>query len=252
MYYDNKSTFYIKQYGPAVFVIAISIVLVLSGLYIYLSSNTKNNSSKNSLTAKNSSSQDSQDANQANNNAQVDSLKDTEKQTNNENKIVSETSSNTVENKSDEKKEESIYLNNIKISTSLTSNLKSNDKLEKINDVTVLGIDKNLNLIVNISNTNYKASLIGVDYKKSNSIIKEKINSDLTGKKVSISFDNVKLQDSKLAVYVYTSDNELYNATLLKNGLATINVEKANTSLLNDLVNAQKYAKQNNLGIWKN
>ena len=39
MYYDNKSTFYIKQYGPAVFTIVVSLVLVLGGLYIYLSSN---------------------------------------------------------------------------------------------------------------------------------------------------------------------------------------------------------------------
>ena len=51
MYYDNKSTFYIKQYGPAAFTIALSLVLVVGGLYIYLSSN-KNNNPQDTLVAK--------------------------------------------------------------------------------------------------------------------------------------------------------------------------------------------------------
>lgn len=34
MYYENKRTFYIKQYGPAVAVIIISIALIVTGLVI--------------------------------------------------------------------------------------------------------------------------------------------------------------------------------------------------------------------------
>lgn len=38
MYYDNKSTFYIKQYGPVVIVLAFSILLIGSGVFIYFKS----------------------------------------------------------------------------------------------------------------------------------------------------------------------------------------------------------------------
>ena len=34
MYYENKKMFYIKQYGPAVAVIIISIALIVTGLVI--------------------------------------------------------------------------------------------------------------------------------------------------------------------------------------------------------------------------
>ena len=91
---------------------------------------------------------------------------------------------------------------------------------------------------------------IGIDYKKSGLDIKDKLNSDLANKKVTIAFDNVKVQDNTLCVYLYV-DGNLYNQKLLKDGLAILNVEKANTSLLNELVNAQKQAKTNNIGIWQ-
>ena len=60
----------------------------------------------------------------------------------------------------------------------------------------------------------------------------------------------MKVQDNTLCVYLYV-DGNLYNQKLLKDGLAILNVEKANTSLLNELVNAQKQAKTNNIGIWQ-
>lgn len=43
MYYENKRQFYIKQYGPAVLIVLISIILVISGIYLTLNSNKINN-----------------------------------------------------------------------------------------------------------------------------------------------------------------------------------------------------------------
>lgn len=248
MYYDNKSTFYIKQYGPAVFTIVISLVLVLGGLYIYLSSN-RNNRPQDTLVAKNNIQ-----------NEQVVSKQETtlEEETNSLEKVPEENNVNEnttlakIENevvKVEEKKQD-ININNLKISNVLSAELRALGKLEKSKEITAIGIDDDNNIILNISDNNYKASLIGIDYKKSNSNIKDKLNNDLSNKKVTVAFDNVKIQDNKLCVYLYV-DGTLYNESLLKDGLAILKVEKANTSLLNELVNAQKQAKLNNIGIWK-
>lgn len=247
MYYDNKSTFYIKQYGPAVFTIVISLVLVLGGLYIYLSSN-RNNKPQDTLVAKNST-QDVQLVEQNNNIEQTNSLQEVE--LNKEEEVnQEETKQAETNNESNANEANIININDIDITKVLSSELRALNKLEKSKEVTVLGIDDDKNIILNISDKNYKASLIGVDYKKSKSDIRDKINNDLANKKVTIAFDNVKIQNDTLCVYLYL-DGNLYNKTLLNNGLAILNVEKANTSLLNDLVNAQKQAKTNNIGIWQ-
>ena len=145
---------------------------------------------------------------------------------------------------------EKVNVNDIKISNTISSNIKKLSKLEKLNDVKVLGVDDNKNIIVNISGNNYKISLIGIDYKKSNNNIKDKLDNDLTNKTISIAFDNVKQENDTLCAYIYV-DGNLYNKDLLKNGLAILKVEKANTSLLTELVNAQKEAKTDNIGIWQ-
>lgn len=41
MYYDNKSSFYIRQYGPKVLCIVFVIVIAGTGLYIYMSNRSK-------------------------------------------------------------------------------------------------------------------------------------------------------------------------------------------------------------------
>lgn len=249
MYYDNKSTFYIKQYGPAAFTIALSLVLVVGGLYIYLSSN-KNNKPQDTLVAKNDT-QSEQQVEQSN------SLQDVKEDN------VSNSTPNVIEEKKDEninqdvsnttnvsEVKSSVNINDVKITNVLSAELRALNKLEKSKEVTVVGVDDNKNIIINAYDKNYKASLIGIDYKKSGLDIKDKLNSDLTNKKVTIAFDNVKVQDNTLCVYLYV-DGNLYNQKLLKDGLAILNVEKANTSLLNELVNAQKQAKTNNIGIWQ-
>lgn len=249
MYYDNKSTFYIKQYGPAAFTIALSLVLVVGGLYIYLSSN-KNNKPQDTLVAKNDT-QSEQQVEQSN------SLQDVKENN------LSNSTPNVVEEKKDEninqnvsnttnasEVKSSVNINDVKITNVLSAELRALNKLEKSKELTVVGVDDNKNIIINANDKNYKASLIGIDYKKSGLDIKDKLNSDLANKKVTIAFDNVKVQDNTLCVYLYV-DGNLYNQKLLKDGLAILNVEKANTSLLNELVNAQKQAKTNNIGIWQ-
>lgn len=249
MYYDNKSTFYIKQYGPAAFTIALSLVLVVGGLYIYLSSN-KNNNPQDTLVAKNDT-QSEQQVEQSN------SLQDLKEDN------VSNSTPNVVEEKKDvninqnvsnttnaSEVKSSVNINDVKITNVLSAELRALNKLEKSKEFTVVGVDDNKNIIINANDKNYKASLIGIDYKKSGLDIKDKLNSDLSNKKVTIAFDNVKVQDNTLCVYLYV-DGNLYNQKLLKDGLAILNVEKANTSLLNELVNAQKQAKTNNIGIWQ-
>lgn len=254
MYYDNKSTFYIKQYGPAVFTIVISLVLVLGGLYIYLSSN-RNNRPQDTLVAKDVTEQQQIVLNE--NSETTNSLQEVKpKEEKKEVEVVEKEETKKEETKpvvaEVETKEvtEKVNVNDIKISNTLSSELKKLSKLEKLNDVKVLGIDDNKNIIVEISKNNYKICLIGIDYKKSNNNIKDKLDSDLTNKTISIAFDNVKQENDTLCAYVYV-DGNLYNKEILKNGLAILKVEKANTSLLTELVNAQKEAKTNNIGIWQ-
>ena len=255
MYYDNKSTFYIKQYGPAVITIAICLVLVFGGLYIYLSSN-KNNMPNDSLVAKTVSNENELVAQQSDFSEiekQNDNLEEVvpigEEVEHQEPEIIQENTVSAVIAEETEIIPEVKDVTNITYNTVLTSELKNLKKLEKSDKVTVLGIDDEYNILLDISNNNYKASLIGIDYKKSSNNIKEKLNNDLVNKNVRIAFDNVRLQDGKLCVYLYVDEN-LYNEQLLNDGLAIISVEKANTSMLNNLVVAQKDAKSNSLGIW--
>lgn len=41
MYYDSKSSFYIRQYGPRVLVIVLIVLISGTGLYIYMANRTK-------------------------------------------------------------------------------------------------------------------------------------------------------------------------------------------------------------------
>lgn len=41
MYYENKRQFYIKQYGPVTLVVIISVILIISGIYLTLNPNNQ-------------------------------------------------------------------------------------------------------------------------------------------------------------------------------------------------------------------
>lgn len=53
MYYDNKSSFYFKQYGVPILAIALSIVLIGVGSFLYWSSSTSNASNQDMVVASN-------------------------------------------------------------------------------------------------------------------------------------------------------------------------------------------------------
>lgn len=51
MYYDNKSSFYMKQYGIPAVIVTVLALIVGSGLYIYWNSSTKNSSQDKVIVA---------------------------------------------------------------------------------------------------------------------------------------------------------------------------------------------------------
>lgn len=234
MYYDNKSTFYVKQYGPTVLIIVISVLLIFSGVYAYISS-TKANTKQNELVAKTEKQVDN--SSMVNSNVDSNSLKNTEQ--------VTQTNTNTNTDTKQDAPE------NIEISKTLDENLQSIKSFEKLIAGRVIKVNENKELIISINGKYYEACLIGIDYSKSESNIIERINNDLKGKDVLVSFDRIKMQDEKIAVYLYLN-NQLYNGLLLNQGLAIVKVEKTNTNLLDTLIDSQKYAKSNKIGIWKN
>ncbi len=227
MYYDNKSSFYIRQYGPKIFLIVFSIVLIISGLYIYLSSNNviTNNNHQNQVAE--------------NNNNIIEEQKD-----NNADKEEEITEEDSLK---EEPKEDNIET----ISTSLSESLNSLNALEKSKVGTVKSVTSDGKVVVKIENALYQISLVGIDYSKSPSNISEIISNDLKDKSINISFDKLKVKDSEIYAYIYIGD-ELYNKKLLSEGLAILKVERTNTSLLDELLNSQLYARSNSKGIWSN
>ena len=218
MYYDNKSSFYIRQYGPAVLILILSFLLIGSGIYIYISSN-KNTPNKEIIVAS-------------------DSLKD-------ENKT--ETSNVETPTAETDKKEE------VKEDTSLIpadyENLKPLEKTENVKVTSVL--DSGKIKVTTSSSKVMEITLIGIDFSNAQTDIISKMKSDLEGKEIKLAFDNTKVDNLSIFAYIYIKDT-LYNAKMLEKGYASLKEEKNNnTSLYTTLKQSQTYAKQTLAGIWK-
>lgn len=212
MYYDNKSTFYIKQYGPAVLVGICSIVLIGSGLFIYFK-----NTSTNPLKI------------------------ETSKQVNNKNTVVKPASENVeTEALINDKKTESNEINYFE-------NLKT---LEKSKELNVKNVSDSGYITVETDNQTIEISLIGIDLNSVNKAAISKIKEDLLNKKVKVVFDTKRIEENKTYAYIYKNDS-LYNETLLKSGLVTLRRERENVSLMGKLTKAQEYARENSIGVWK-
>ena len=223
MYYDSKSDFYIRQYGPKIGIALLSVAIIVSGIYIYCS--TQNNASHSIMEAKN--------------NEQVieqNSLKDV-----------------NVYNDSKEVKEEILEEMDevdIEISRGLTATLKNLKVLDKTDKCKVESVSDNNAVVVFLGNRYYEINLIGMDYSRSNKNLTETIRKDLEGKEVRLAFDKLRVKGGQVYGYVYLDEKVSYNEQLLQKGLTFIKIEKTNTSMLDKLVNAQKEAKDNKLGIW--
>lgn len=228
MYYDNKSTFYIKQYGPKVLVAMISILLVVGGVYIYLASTSNNQMPQNNIVA--------EDNNNTNEDTTKDVVEVASKDNTSNTEVVEETSSLKNED-------------NLEISTTISKKLADLKPLVKSDVATVKKVTDNNTVIVNIDNKNLEINLIGVDFSKSTSELNSILKSDLEGKEVKIAFDKTKVKDMKLYGYIYVGET-LYNASIIEKGQAIVKVESTNTSLLDTLISAQTKAKLNKTGIW--
>ncbi len=217
MYYDNKSSFYIRQYGPAILVLLLSFALIGSGIYIYISSN-KNTPNKEVILAS-------------------DNLKDEQQIENVENNTNNEVE---VEVKDEPQKDNSI----------IPADYENLKLLEKTDSVKVQAILDNGNIKVITSNSKeINVTLIGINFSNTIPDIISKMKSDLEGKNIKLAFDNVKVDNLTVFAYIYIND-KLYNETILENGYAALKEEKTNTSLYNNLKQSQAYAKQTLAGIW--
>lgn len=231
MYYDNKQTFYIRQYGPAVIVSVVSLILISSGVFIYMkSSNIGNPFIKNTEIAQ------TIDTDSANNNSATVKSEETVKEEDNlveqnalvEEKKVEETPAPTVVVK---------YFENLPV-------------WEKSKDVNVTNVSDTGAVTLELDGDKVEVTLIGVDLKYTKTTAFEKMKTDLFNKKVKVAFDTVRSENGVTYAYIFRDNKTSYNAELLKAGLATLKTERKNTKLIKDLASAQAYARQNSLGVW--
>lgn len=208
MYYDNKRSFYIKQYGPKVFLAVFSVCVIGLGAYIYLSS--------------------------MNPNAKVN-------EPNADTKVVAAGSTATEE------------VSDISVDTSgeLPKTLGTLRPLQKTAAAKIDSVNSDGSVVVNIENTKITVYLIGVDFKSSSSDVSEKMNEELKDKEIKLSFDKEKTVKNQIFAYLYVGDT-FYNASIIEKGYATVKREKDNVKLESELISAQAYAKQTQVGIWSN
>lgn len=224
MYYDNKSTFYVKQYGPAVLILIIAVVLIGSGIYIYVSKGNSTTPAEAEVIVAS------------------DKLED-ESKTEEQEKTIEQTSVQESVQEQEVAKEE--------ILTSLPEEYSNLKALERTSEFKIETVLDNYKVRVIIPNTSKKLdiSLIGVNFNHSVSDIITKMQEELKDKTIKLAFDEVKVDNNNICAYIYINDT-LYNAKILENGLATFQEEPKNKSLATNLKQSQTYAKQMNLGIW--
>ncbi|MDD2627328.1 MAG: thermonuclease family protein [Clostridia bacterium] len=213
MYYEDKKKFYLKQYGPAVIIVIISLMLITGG--IYLTTKYVDKSENDLLAIKNDNKKD---------NNQKE--KETDKET------IKEVKSVTTEK-------------------DIPSDLNKLEAHKKSKEYTVYSVNSEGTVTLDLGNKKYfKVNLIGIEYSIKYPNLKDFMQKDLKNKKVKVEFDNNKEENNETYVYLYLND-ELYNSKILKNGCATLRVERNNISKLATLLEAEKDAKKANLGIWK-
>ncbi|MEG0872831.1 MAG: thermonuclease family protein [Clostridia bacterium] len=219
MYYDNKRSFYIKQYGPKVLVIGLSIFLVGIGTYIYIVSSTPKTPSKDQIVVAS------------------DNLKD-------------ENQKETTAPKDRKIKETPTYKDDGSAPTSnIPKTLESLRPLQKTPIGTVESVTSTGVLVVSIEAEKINVNLLGADFKSSPSDVADIISKDLKGKEIKLAFDKEKKDKNGINAYVYIDDT-LYNVVIIEKGYATLKKDKNNTKLIKELTQAQAYAKQTEAGLW--
>ena len=155
------------------------------------------------------------------------------------------------------------------ISSSQENNVKTNNETNVTEDDSILPEDlRNLSagqkvtvkvatvedectLVLISGSQRIKAKLIGTNYSESMPDTLYLINQDLEGKYVDIAFDESKVSNGYAMVYVYTDQNTLYNAKILKEGKLVLDSTISKNALeYNNLAESQAYAKQTLAGVW--
>ena len=117
--------------------------------------------------------------------------------------------------------------------------------------VKVATVEDECTLILIAGNQRIKAKLIGTDYSESLPDTLYNVNQDLEGTYVDIAFDESKVLNGYAIVYVYTDQNTLYNAKILKEGKLVLDSTMNKKALeYNNLAESQAYAKQTLAGVW--
>ncbi|HIU50505.1 MAG TPA: thermonuclease family protein [Candidatus Limousia pullorum] len=117
-------------------------------------------------------------------------------------------------------------------------------------------------IIVDFHDEETTIKLIGIDAPEAVSeekscpygeISKEYLKNRLEGEYVDIEYDNDTTDSSgRNLAYIYIG-NEMLNETLVKNGYAVFSPSTEDTNRYNNrLIEAQKYAQENKLGMWSN
>lgn len=193
MYYESKSKFYIKQYGPAALIITVSLLLISIGIFLGL----KAVGSKDK--------------------AKVDT------------QVVSKPE--TTE-------------------SSLPTELNSLSPLTRSKEYKVTSVTENTAVVIEVAGKKYEINLIGVKSKKNSSLLQTKMITDLKDKKITLEFDNVKEENSKIYGYIYLND-KFYNEQILADGVGELKAERKNINKLDVLLAAEIVARHDEKGIWK-
>lgn len=235
MYYANKQTFYIRQYGPAVIVSIISLLLIASGLFIY----TKSLNPTQIDTASTQTVETAEDEKKVTENVENAENIDNDLQ---ETNALIDVNTAKQEPKEEPKVEE----------PKVVKYFENLPTFEISKEVNVTNVSSSGAITVETDGDKLEIVLIGIDFKYSSGSAVNKIKSDLLNKKVKIAFDTVRSKDGVNYAYVYKSGSKItYNAELLKTGLVTLKSERKNTKLNKELADAQAYAREKSLGVWK-
>ncbi len=155
-----------------------------------------------------------------------------------------------------------IYYNNNSNKIKMLNISTNNKNIINKNYYEVLDIIDGDTIEIKYNKNIERVRLIGIDTPesknpdKSKNIIQGKTASEymkkiLNNKLINIEFD-IQERDKygRLLLYIYLN-NEMINEKLLKEGYARLATYLPNVKYVDKFINAQKYARENNIGFWE-
>ncbi len=246
MYYKNRTTFYLRNFGSKILIIAILAVIFLFGTYSYINAAHITPKSMMASVKENTEIKIEKADNKVVETAKKENVN---KETTTETKKVEDKKKQALDNKD-------VKLRYTSSKNVLLKDLKQNKVSGAVKVVEV--IDTNKIVVEDMDSTKYTVNLIGVTgldetkYSREGIIANiNNLNNMLKSNFVQIEFDkNRQGADDSINAYVYFNKG-LLNADLLAQGYCDIKVENENTNRIGDLLLALKKAKSNKVGIWQ-